>query len=72
MNSFTTLDLRPVQVPATGVDRKPSIVRQAAYAIALAATGIAILGLPMALRLGLFALGHPHMRFIGEAMRSFQ
>jgi len=71
MNSITTSDLRPAQVPATGADDKPLIVRHVARAILLAAAGIAILGIPMALRLGLFALGHPHMRFIAEAMRSF-
>jgi len=74
MSNSTTIDIRPMRVPvATGAGRQRSaLARRLARATALAAAGIAILTIPMALRLGLFALGHPHMRFVGEMMRAFR
>ena len=75
MSNSTAIDMRLARLPARtaeGARARPTSARRLVRALALVAIGIAILGVPMALRLGLFALGHPHVRFVSEPTRSFQ
>jgi len=71
MSNITIMDLRRARVPAAGGGRT-SITRRVARVVALTAAGAAVLGILVALRLGLYGMGHPQLPYFGEMLRAFQ